>query len=77
MCNSGIDKTQAGITIAWRNVNNLKYADDTTLMEESEEKIKSLLMQVKEESEKAGLMLNIQNTKIMISGPITSRQIDG
>ena len=64
MCNSGIDKTQAGITIAWRNVNNLKYADDTTLMAESEEGLTSLLMKVKEESEKVGLKLNIQKTKI-------------
>ena len=66
-----------GIKIAWRNINNLRYADDTTLMAESEEELKSLLMRVKEESEKAGLKLNIQNTKIMASGPITSWQVDG
>ena len=77
MCNSRIDKTQAGITIAWRNVNNLRYADDTTLMAESEEELKSLLMKVKEESVKVGLKLNIQKTKIMASGPITSWQING
>ena len=71
------DKAQAGIKIARRNINNLRYADDTTLMTESEEKLKSLLMKVKEESEKAGLKLNIQKTKIMASGPITSWQIDG
>ena len=68
---------QAGITIAERNINNLRYADDTTLMAESEEELKSLLMKVKEESEKVGLKLNIQKTKIMASGPITSWQIDG
>ena len=70
-------KTQAGIKIAGRNINNLRYADDTTLMAESEEKLKSLLMKVKEESDKAGLKLNIQKMKIMASGPITSWQIDG
>ena len=74
--NAGLDKAQAGIKIPRRNINNLRYADDTTLMAESEEKIKSLLMMVKEESEKAGLKLNIQKTKIMASGPITSWQID-
>ena len=68
---------QAGIKIAGRNINNLRYADDTTLMEECKEELKSLLMKVKVESEKVGLKLNIQNTKIMASGPITSRQIDG
>ena len=72
-----LDEAQAGIKIAGRNINNLRYADDTTLMEESEEELKSLLMKVKEESEKAGLKLNIQKTKIMASGPITSWQIDG
>ena len=72
MKNSGLDEPQAGIKIAQRNVNNLSYADDTTLMAESEEELKSLLMKVKEESEKAGLKLNIQNIKIMTSGPITS-----
>ena len=77
MRNTGLDEAQAGIKIAGRNINNLRYADDTTLMAESEEEIKSLLMKVKEESEKAGLKLNIQNTKIMASGPITSWQIDG
>ena len=77
MRNSGLDKAQAGIKIAVRNINNLRYADDTTLMAESKEELKSLLMKVKEESEKAGLKLNIQKTKIMASGPITSRQIDG
>ena len=71
------DEAQAGIKIAWRNINNLRYADDTTLMAESEEELKSLLMKVKEESEKAGLKLNIQKTKIMASSPITSWQIDG
>ena len=76
MRNAGLEETQAGIKIAGRNINNLRYADDTTLMEESEE-LKSLLMKVKEESEKAGLKLNIQRTKIMASGPITSWQIDG
>ena len=77
MWNAGLDKTQAEIKIARRNVNNLRYADDTTLMAESEEELKSLLMKVKEESEKAGLKLNIQKGKIMASGSITSRQIDG
>ena len=76
MRNAGLDETQAGIKIAGRNINNLRYADDTTLMAESEE-LKSLLMKVKEESEKAGLKLNIQKTKIMASGPITSWEIDG
>ena len=77
MWNAGLDKAQAGIKIAGRNINNLKYADDTSLMAESEEELKNLLMKVKEESEKAGLKLNIQKTKIMASGPITSWQIDG
>ena len=77
MRNGGLDETQAGIKIAGRNINNLRYADDTTLMTESEEELKSLLMKVKEECEKAGLKLNIQKTKIMASGPITSWQIDG
>ena len=77
MRNTGLEKAQAGINIAGRNINNLRYADDTTLMEESEEELKSLLMKVKEESEKVGLKLNIQNTKIMASGPITSWEIDG
>ena len=77
MRNAGLEETQAGIKIAWRNINNLRYADDTTLMAESEEELKSLLMQVKEESENVGLKLNIQKTKIMASGPITSCQIDG
>ena len=72
----GLDKAQAGIKIAGRNVNNLRYADDTTLLAESKEELKSLLMKVKEESEKVGLKLNIQKTKIMASGPITSWQID-
>ena len=72
MQNAGLDESQAGIKIARRNINNLIYADDTTLMEESEEELKSLLMKVKEESEKAGLTLNIQKMKIMASGPITS-----
>ena len=72
-----LDEAQAEIKIAWRNINNLRYADDITLMAESEEELKSLLMMVKEESEKAGLKLNIQKTKIMASGPITSWQIDG
>ena len=76
MRNAGLEETQAGIKIAWRNINNLRYADDTTLMAESEEELKSLLMKVKEESEKAGLKLNIQKTKIIASGPITSWQID-
>ncbi|KAB0358688.1 hypothetical protein FD754_002844 [Muntiacus muntjak] len=77
MRNAGLDETQAGIKISRRNINNLRYADDTTLMAESEEELKSLLMKVKEESEKIGLKLNIQKTKIMASGPITSWQIDG
>ena len=77
MRNAGLDKAQAGIKIAGRNINNLRYADDTTLMAESEEELKSLLMKVKEESEKVGLKLNISKTKIMASGPITSWQIDG
>ena len=77
MRNAGLEETQAGIKIAGRNINNLRYADNTTLMAESEEELKSLLMQVKEESERAGLKLNIQRTKIMASGPITSWQIDG
>ena len=77
MRNAGLDEAQAGIKIARRNVNNLRYADDTTLMAESEEELKSLLMKVKEGSEKVGLKLNIQKTKIMASGPITSWQIDG
>ena len=75
--NAGLKEAQAGIKIAGRNINNLRYADDTTLMAESEEKLKSLLMKVKEESEKVGLKLNIQRTKIMASGPITSWEIDG
>ena len=77
MRNAGLEEAQAGIKIAERNINNLRYADDTTVMAESEEELKSLLMKVKEESEKAGLKLNIQKTKIMASGPITSWQIDG
>ena len=77
MRNTGLDEAQAGIKIAGRNINNLRYADDTTIMAESEEELKSLLMKVKEESEKVGLKLNIQKTKIMASGPITSWQIDG
>ena len=77
MRNTGLDEAQAGIKIAGRNINNLRYADDTLLMAESEEELKSLLMKVKEESEKVGLKLNIQKTKIMASGPITSWQIDG
>ena len=77
MRNAGLDETQAGIKIARRNINNLRYADDTTLMAESEEELKSLLMKVKEESKKVGLKLNIQKTKIMASGPITSWEIDG
>jgi len=77
MRNSGLDETQAGIKIAGRNINNLRYADDTTLMAESKEELKSLLMKVKEESGKVGLKLNIQKTKIMASGPITSWEIDG
>ena len=76
MRNAGLEEAQAGIKIAERNINNLRYADDTTLMAESEEELKSLLMKVKEWSEKAGLKLNIQKTKIMVSGPITSRQIE-
>ena len=74
MQNAGLDEAQAGIKIARRNINNLRYADDTTVMAESEEELKSLLMKVKEESEKAGLKLNIQKTEIMASGPITSWQ---
>ena len=77
MRNAGLEETQAGIKIARRNINNLRYADDTTLMAGSEEELKSLLMKVKEESEKVGLRLNIQKTKIMASGSITSWQIDG
>ena len=77
MRNAGLDETQAGIKIAGRNINNLRYAIDTTLMAESEEELKSLLMKVKVESEKVGLKLNIQKNKIMASGPITSWQIDG
>ena len=76
MRNTGLEEAQAGIKIAGRNINNLRYADDTTLMAESKEELKSLLMKVKQESEKAGLTLNIQKTKIMASGPITSLQID-
>ena len=77
MRNAGLEESQAGIKIARRNINNLRYADDTTLMAESEEELKSLLMKVKEESENVGLKLNIQKTKIMASGPITSWEIDG
>ena len=77
MINTGLDEVLTGIKIAWRNINNLRYADDTTLMAESEEELKSLLMKVKEDSEKVGLKINIQTTKIMASGPITSWQIDG
>ena len=77
MWNARLDESQAGIKIARRNINNLRYADDTTLMEESKEELKSLLMKVKEESEKVGLKLNIQKMKIMVSGPITSWEIDG
>ena len=77
MRNAGLDETQAGTKIAGRNINNLRYADETTLMADSEEELKSLLVKVKEESEKVGLKLNIQKTMIMASGPITSRQIDG
>ena len=77
MWNAGLDEAQAGIKIARRNINNLRYADDTTLLAESEEELKSLLMKVKEESEKVSLKLNIQKTKIMASGPITSWKIDG
>ena len=76
MRNAGLEEAQAGIKIAWRNINNLRYADDTTLMAESEEEPKSLLMKVNEESEKVGLKLNIRKTKIMVSGPIISWQID-
>ena len=75
--NAGLEEAQAGIKIARRNINNFRYADDTTLMEEREEELKSLLMKVKEESEKVGLKLNIQKTKIMASGPTTSWEIDG
>ena len=74
--NEGLDEAQAGIKTAWRNINNLRYADDTTLMAESKEELMSLLMEMKEEGEKVGLKLNIQKTKIMASGPITSWQID-
>ena len=77
MRNAGLEEAQAGIQIARRNINNLRYADDTTLMAEIEDELKSLLMKVKEESEKVGLKLNIQKTKIMASGPITSWEIDG
>ena len=77
MRNVGLDEAQAGIKFAWRNINNLRYVDDTTLMAESEEELKSLLMKMREESEKVGLKLNIQKTKIMASGSITSWQIDG
>ena len=77
MRNAGLEETQAGIKIAGRNINHLRYADDTTLMAESEEELKSLLMKVKEESEQVDLKLNIQKTKIMASSPITSREIDG
>ena len=77
MRNAGLEEVQAGVKIAGRNINNLRYADDTTLMAEGEEELKSLLIKVKEESEKVGLKLNIQKTKIMASGPITSWEIDG
>ena len=77
MRNAGLEETQAGIKISGRNINNLRYADDTTLMEESEEEVKSLLMKVKVESEKVGLKFNIQKTKVMASNPNTSWQIDG
>ena len=77
MQNAGLDEAQAGIKIAGRNINNLRYTDNTTFIEESEEELKSLLMKVKEESEKVGLRFNIQKTKIMASGPITSWQIEG
>ena len=77
MWNAGLEEAQAGVKITGRNINNLRYTDDTTLMAESEEELKSLLMKVKEENEKAGLKLNIHKTKIMASGPITSWQIDG
>ena len=76
MWNAGLDEAQAGIKIAGRNINNLRYADDTTLMAENEEELRNLLMKMKEESEKAGLKLNIQKTKIMASNPITSWQVD-
>ena len=77
MRNAGLEEAQVGIKIAWRNISNLRYADDTTLMSESEEELNNLLMKVKEESEKVGLKLNVQKTKIMAFGPITLRQIDG
>ena len=77
MRNAGLDEAQAGIKIAWRNISNLRYADDTTLMAESKEELKSLLIKVKEEREKVGLKLNIQKTKIMVSGAITSWQTNG
>ena len=77
MINAGLEEAQAGIKIAWRNINHLRYADDTTLMAESEEELKGLLIKVKEESEKVGLKLNIQKMKIMASGPITSWETDG
>ena len=77
MRNAGLDEAQAGIKIAWRNINNLRYADDTTLIAKSEEELKSLLMKVKEESEKVGLKLNIQNTKIMTTSALTSWKIEG
>ena len=77
MCSAGLDEAQAGIKIARRNINNLRYTDDTTLMAESKEELKSLWMKVKEQSEKVGLKLNIQKTRIMASSPITSRQTDG
>ena len=77
MSNAGLEEAQAGIKTAGKNINNLRYADDTTLMAESEEELKGLLMKVKEENEKVGLKLNIQKTKIMASGPITSQEIDG
>ena len=77
MRNAGLEEAQAGIKISGRNINNLRYADDTTLMSESEEELNNLLMKVKEESEKVGLKLNVQKTKIMAFGPINSRQIDG
>ena len=77
MTNAGLDEAQTGIKIARRNINNLRYADDTTIMAESEEELKSLFMKVKEESDKVGLELNIQKNKIMVSGPIISCQIDG
>ena len=77
MRNAGLDEAQAGIKIAGRNINNLRYADDTTPMADSEEELKSLLMKVKEKNEKVGLKLNIQKTKIMTSGPVTSLQVDG